>query len=112
MPLVLTPFANFSVSNSLLFFDTRILSICLLCHLLLLNLQIAAGSGVYNVPYVTDVRKIFSTILSVYRPLFPKIVMIFTFHALLAGFITHLEIKSFLRVLDLQYLMKEEKRIS
>jgi len=81
LPLVLAPLANFSV---------------------------ASGSGVYNVPFVTLIRKIFKTVLSVYQLLFPKIAMFFTFHALLAGF-TYLEIKSFLRLLDLQYLMKEEK---
>lgn len=80
--------------------------------LIILNSQVVAGSGAYNVPYITDVRKIFSTVLSVYQPLFPKIAMIFTFHALLAGFITYLEIRSFLRILDHQYLMKEEKSIS
>lgn len=80
--------------------------------LIIWNSQVAAGSGAYNVPHITDVRKIFSTVLSVYRPLFPKITMIFTFHALLAGFITYLEIKSYLRVLDHQYLMEEEKMIS
>jgi len=40
----------------------------------------------------------------------PKIAIIFTFHALLAGFITYLEIKSFLRLLDMQYLIKEGKK--
>lgn len=62
-------------------------------------------------PYVTDVRAIFRTILSAYQPMIPKIAMLFVFHALLAGFITYLEIKSFLRMLDLQYLKeaKEER---
>ncbi|XP_077267582.1 transmembrane protein 126 [Temnothorax americanus] len=74
------------------------------------NFQIAAGSGVYNVPHITDVRKTFGTILSAYQPLFPKIAMIFVFQALLAGFITYLEIRSFLRIIDIQYLMQEEKK--
>lgn len=82
LPLILAPIANFSIT---------------------------AGSGVYNVPHVSDPRGMFRTIMSAYQPLIPKIAMIFTFHALLAGFITYLEIKSFLRMLDLQYLMKEEK---
>lgn len=60
-------------------------------------------------PYVTDIRRIFKIVLSAYQPLIPKIAMIFTCHALLAGFITYLEIKSFLRLLDMQYLIKEEK---
>lgn len=59
-------------------------------------------------PHITDVRGIFRTVMSVYQPLIPKIALIFTSHALLAGFITYLEIKSFLRVLDMQYLIKEE----
>ncbi|XP_012064426.1 PREDICTED: uncharacterized protein LOC105627756 [Atta cephalotes] len=82
LPLILIPFANFSI---------------------------AAGSGVYNVPHITDIRGIYRRILSIYQPMFPKIAMIFTFHALLAGFITYSEIKSYLRMLDMQYLIKEEK---
>ncbi|XP_012543603.1 uncharacterized protein LOC105841038 [Monomorium pharaonis] len=82
-PLILAPLANFSVS---------------------------AGSGMYNVPYVKDIRAIFRTILSIYHPMIPKIAMLFTFHALLASFITYSEIKSFLRMSDLQYLKEEEKK--
>ncbi|XP_011881189.1 PREDICTED: uncharacterized protein LOC105569375 [Vollenhovia emeryi] len=82
VPLILTPLANFSITS---------------------------GSSVYNTPYIKDVRKIFSTILSVYRPMFPKLALIFTFHSLLAGSLTYLEIRSYLRVIDLQYLMQEEQ---
>jgi len=62
------------------------------------------------VPHITDIRGICRTVLSIYQPMIPKIAIIFTFHALLAGFITYLEIKSFLRLLDVQYLIKEEKK--
>ncbi|XP_018365014.1 PREDICTED: uncharacterized protein LOC108762491 [Trachymyrmex cornetzi] len=82
LPLILVPLANFSVT---------------------------VGSGVYNVPHITDIRGIFRRTLSIYQPIFPKIAMIFTFHALLAGFIAYSEIKSYLRMLDMQYLMEEEK---
>ncbi|KYN03851.1 hypothetical protein ALC62_05365 [Cyphomyrmex costatus] len=83
LPLILAPIANFSI---------------------------AAGSGIYNVPYITNVREIFRQVLTIYQPMFPKIAMIFTFHALLAGFITYSEIKSYLRMLDTQYLIEEEKK--
>ncbi|XP_011703071.1 PREDICTED: uncharacterized protein LOC105459075 [Wasmannia auropunctata] len=75
----------------------------------LANFSIAAGSGVYNVPYVTDVRGILRTVWSAYQPMIPKIAMIFTFHALLASFVTYLQIRSFLRMLDAQYLIEEEQ---
>ncbi|XP_011634571.1 uncharacterized protein LOC105425474 [Pogonomyrmex barbatus] len=78
LPLILIPFGNFSI---------------------------AAGSGVYNVPHISDIKGIFRTIFSTYQPLIPKIVTIFTFQTLIAGFLTYSEIKSYLRVLDLQYLL-------
>ncbi|KAL0125238.1 hypothetical protein PUN28_004402 [Cardiocondyla obscurior] len=81
-PMILTPLANFSIS---------------------------AGSGVYNVPHITEGRKIFGTIWSIYKPLLPKIAMIFTLQAVLAGYLTYLEIRSYLHILDLQYLMKESE---
>ncbi|CAL1684503.1 unnamed protein product [Lasius platythorax] len=82
-PLILTPLANFSI---------------------------AAGSGVYNVPHITDVKRVFRVVSSVYQPMIPVFATIFTLHVLLAGFITHSQIKSFLRILDVQNLIEEEQR--
>ncbi|XP_011158151.1 uncharacterized protein LOC105194761 [Solenopsis invicta] len=76
----------------------------------LANFSVAAGSGAYNVPYIKDIKAISRTIFSVYQPMIPKIAMLFTFHALLASYITYSEIKSFIRILDLQYLKEEEKK--
>ncbi|XP_018316176.1 uncharacterized protein, partial [Mycetomoellerius zeteki] len=75
----------------------------------LANFSVAAGSGVYSTPHITDIRGIFRSVFTLYQPMFPKIAMIFTFHMLLAGFITYSEIKSYLRMLDIQYLIIEEK---
>jgi len=83
LPLIMTPLANFSI---------------------------AVGSGVYNVPYITDVKGIFRIVFSAYQPLVPKLTAILTCHALLAGFMTYLEIRSLLRVLDIQYLKEQEEK--
>lgn len=48
-------------------------------------------------------------ISSIYQPMIPVLVTIFTLHVLLAGFITHSQIKSFLHILDVQYYMEEQK---
>lgn len=112
LPLIATPVANFSVSDYTFVHDINCHSFNLFITplIILVYSQVSAGTAAYSVPHITDGRKIFSTILSAYQPMFPKIVMIFTFHALLAGFITYLEIKSFMRIIDIQYIMKEEKK--
>ncbi|XP_029158203.1 uncharacterized protein LOC114930562 [Nylanderia fulva] len=83
LPLILVPFANFSIG---------------------------ARSGMHNIPHITDVKGIFRIISSVYKPMIPVIATIFTFHALLAGFITHSQIKSFLHILDVQNFIEQDRR--
>lgn len=49
-------------------------------------------------------------ISSAYQPMIPILATIFTLHALLAGFITHSQIKSFLYILDVQNFIEKEER--
>lgn len=111
LPLMLVPLANFSVSDKTLLSITVFHDILfwLVLSRLVFKSQVAAGSGVYSTPHITDIRGIFRSVFTLYQPMFPKIAMIFTFHMLLAGFITYSEIKSYLRMLDIQYLIIEEK---
>ncbi|XP_050465916.1 uncharacterized protein LOC126859050 [Cataglyphis hispanica] len=81
-PLILVPFANFSI---------------------------AANSGLHNIPHITDLKGMFRVISSAYQPMIPILATIFTLHALLAGFITHSQIKSFLYVLDVQNFIEKER---
>lgn len=74
------------------------------------NFSLAAGSGTCNVPYQYDFRGIFKTICSIYRPLLPKLAIIFTFHALVAGFITYSQVKSFLYIEEMKHLMEQDKK--
>lgn len=69
----------------------------------------AFTSGTFNVPHITDVKKTFKIVSSVYQPMLPILATIFTLHVLLAGFITHSQIKSFLHILDVQYYIEEQK---
>ncbi|XP_072744606.1 uncharacterized protein [Anoplolepis gracilipes] len=83
LPLILTPLANFSV---------------------------AAGSGVYNIPHITDVKGVLRLVSSTYQPMIPVLATIFTLHVLLAGFITQSQIESFLHILDVQNFKEQEQR--
>ncbi|KAM0728679.1 hypothetical protein ACS0PU_004934 [Formica fusca] len=75
----------------------------------LANFSIAASSGLYNIPHITDTKGMYRIISSAYQPMIPILATIFTLHALLAGFITHSQIKSFLHILDVQNLEKEQR---
>lgn len=64
----------------------------------------------YNVPFITDVKGIFKIISSAYQPMLPVLATIFTLHVLLAGFVTHSQIKSFLHILDVQYYIEQKNK--
>ncbi|XP_067206603.1 uncharacterized protein [Linepithema humile] len=83
LPLMLTPIANFAVTS---------------------------GSGVFNTPHYSDMKGIFKIVSSTYKPMLPKIATLFTLHVLLANVITYLQIKSFIRIKDIQYIMKLENK--
>jgi len=70
----------------------------------------AYTSGTFNVPLITDVKKTLKIVSSVYQPMLPILATIFTLHVLLAGFITHSQIKSLLHILDVQYYIEEEQK--
>lgn len=122
LPLITTPLANFTVSVNCrhCYIDYRIkvlrfISIVLklidyAIYVITSVLQIAIGSGMYNVPPINDLRGIFKIVGSAYQPLIPTITLIFTFHALLAGFVTYLEIKSFLHIQEVQYFIEQDFR--
>lgn len=61
-------------------------------------------------PHPHDIKKMFTITRSIYRPMIPTLLLIFTFQLLFSGFMTDLQIKSFLRMMDLQYIMEEEER--
>ncbi|XP_011262157.1 uncharacterized protein LOC105254888 [Camponotus floridanus] len=74
------------------------------------NFSMAFTSGTFNVPLITDVKRTFKIISSVYQPMLPMFATIFTLQVLLAGFITHSQIKSFLHILDVQYYIEEQQK--
>ncbi|XP_070160345.1 transmembrane protein 126A [Polyergus mexicanus] len=78
----------------------------------LANFSIAANSGLHNIPCITDTKGMFRIISSAYQPMIPILATIFTLHVLLAGFITHSQVKSFLYILDVQNLEKEQRDAS
>ncbi|GAB1861175.1 Transmembrane protein 126A [Camponotus japonicus] len=83
------------------------------CPLMLVpiaNFSMAHTSGTFNVPLITDVKKTLKIVSSVYQPMLPTLATIFTLHVLLAGFITHSQIKSLLHILDVQYYIEEEQK--
>lgn len=69
----------------------------------------AFTTGTFNVPLITDLKKTFKIISSVYQPMLPMFATILILHVLLAGFITHSQIKSFLHILDVQHYIEEQK---
>lgn len=81
LPMIITPIANFAVTS---------------------------GSAIFNTPHFTDVKRTFQIISSAYKPMLPKIATLFVLHVLLANVITYLQIKSFLHIKDIQYLMRLE----
>lgn len=52
----------------------------------------------------------FSIVRTAYKPMIPTLGLILIFQALFGAYMTHLEIKSYLRVLDVLYLIEREKK--
>lgn len=68
------------------------------------------GSKAHNVPYAHEIKKVSSIVRSVFKPIIPTLGIIFVFQALFGAYITYLEVKSYLRVLDVLYLFEQEKK--
>ncbi|XP_011343139.2 uncharacterized protein LOC105282666 isoform X2 [Ooceraea biroi] len=75
----------------------------------LANFSIAAGSGRFSVPLRNDFRGMLKITRSAYQPLLPKLAILFTVNALLAGFITHSQVESFIYIEQMQHLMEQDK---
>ncbi|XP_014469972.1 PREDICTED: uncharacterized protein LOC106741983 [Dinoponera quadriceps] len=71
---------------------------------------IVVGSRAYNIPYPNEGRKILTIAGSVYQHLIPKLSSTLILQAMIGGFITYLQIKSYLRILDITYLLEHEKK--
>ncbi|XP_032682337.1 uncharacterized protein LOC116849360 [Odontomachus brunneus] len=70
------------------------------------------GSGAHNMPYAYEFKKVLTIVRQVYKPMIPNIALLCILQALFGGYMTHLQIKSYLRVLNIHYLVEQEKKPS
>lgn len=63
-------------------------------------------------PYIHEVKKVLTIVRSTYKPMIPNIALLFILQALFGGYMTHLQITSYLRILNIHYLIEQEKKTS